>query len=160
ATPGRNRRDARNLRGDWAAIELRQHHRAAASARRRRGVQDLLRHGVAGGGEELSAIEPDARGAVQRLHDGDRLRLLMVFAPSGHVEHGPADGARARNNTRRRRAFPARPSRDAAENALRYLIRRLTSAERPGLLHNRNSRRGTGLLTSSRLGLIFENGAG
>ena len=136
--------DARNLRGDRAAAELRQHHRAAASARRRRRVQDLLRHGVAGGGDELPAIEPDAGGSVQRLHDRDRLRLLVVFAPSRHVEHGPADGARARNDTRRGRTFSARPYRDAAENALRCLIRRLTSAERPGLLHNRNSRRRDG----------------
>ena len=38
---------------DRPAAELRQHHRAAAAARHRRRVQDLLRHGVAGGQTDL-----------------------------------------------------------------------------------------------------------
>ncbi len=39
------------------------------------------------------AVEPDPRRLLQRLRDRHRLRQPMVFAPSGHVEHGQADGA-------------------------------------------------------------------
>ena len=49
---------------------------------RRRRLQDLLRHGVAFGRDELPAIEPDARRLLQRLHDGHRLRQPVVLAPS------------------------------------------------------------------------------
>ena len=48
------------------AAQLRQHHRAAAAARHRRRVQDLLHHGVAGRTDRPAAIEPDARGVLQR----------------------------------------------------------------------------------------------
>ena len=41
-------------------------------------------------GDQLPAIEPDPRRPVQRLHDGHRLRQPMVFAPPGHLEHGPS----------------------------------------------------------------------
>ena len=102
---------------DRARTQLRQHHRLAAVARRRRRVQNLLRHGVEGGGDELSPVEPDPRGLLQRLRHRHRLRQPVVLAPSGHLEHGQADGALAGNDALRRRPVPARPPGDAAEES-------------------------------------------
>ena len=62
----RRRGHARDLRADRHAAQLRQHHRVAAAARRRRGVQDLLHHGVAGRADRPAAVEPDARRVLQR----------------------------------------------------------------------------------------------
>ena len=107
---------------DRPAAQLRQHHRAAAAARGRGRVQDLLRHGVAGGRDELPAIAADARGPVQRLHHGHRLRQSVVFASSRHVEHGQADGARAGDDALGRRAVPARVAGDAKQAQYTFFI--------------------------------------
>ena len=101
---------------DRAAAQLRQHHRLAAVARRRRRVQNLLRHGVEGGGDEVSPIEPHASRLLQRLCDCHRLREPVVFAPSRHLEHGQADGVGAGDDAFRRRTVPAGPPRDPAED--------------------------------------------
>ena len=74
------------------------------------------------GEHKFLAVEPDAGGFLQRLHDRHRLRLLVVFAPSGHVEHGQADGAVARDDALRGRPVPARPSGHAEEVPRRRLI--------------------------------------
>ena len=87
--------------------QLRQHHRAAAAARPRRCVQDLLHHGMAGGADRSVAVEPDARGVLQRLHHRDGVRQPVAVEPSRHVEHGQADGARARHHDVRGGAVPA-----------------------------------------------------
>ena len=116
AADGRHRQYARDLRGHRAAAQLRQHHRLAAVARRRRRVQNLLRHGVEGGGDEVSPIEPHASRLLQRLCDCHRLREPVVFAPSRHLEHGQADGVGAGDDAFRRRTVPAGPPRDPAED--------------------------------------------
>src|SRR5277367_1472816 len=119
AADGRHRQYARDLRGHRAAAQLRQHHRLAAVARRRRRVQNLLRHGVEGGGDEVSPIEPHPSRFLQRLCDCHRLREPVVFASSRHLEHGQADGARAGDHAFRRRTVPAGPPRDPAEDPCR-----------------------------------------
>ena len=67
------------------------------------------------GETKLPAIEPYARGLLQRLHDGYRLREPMVLSSPGHIEHGQADGAVAPDDARGRRHLPAGSARDAAE---------------------------------------------
>ena len=89
------------------AAQLRQHHRAAAAARRRRRLQDLLHHGVAGRADRPAAIEPDPRGDLQRADHRDRVRQPVAVEPSRHVEHGQADGARARHHHGGGGAVPA-----------------------------------------------------
>ena len=111
----RHNRHARDLRGDRAQAEFRQHHRAAAFAGRRRRVQNLLRHGVAGGRAQFFAIEPDAGGLLQRLHHRHRLRQPVVFPPSWHLEHGQADGPVAGDDPFRGGIVPARPAGDAEQ---------------------------------------------
>ena len=115
AFAGRHSRHARNLRGDRAQAEFRQHHRPAAVIGRRRRVQNLLRHGVAGGRAQFLAVEPDAGGILQRLHDRHRLRQPVVFAPSRHVEHGQADGFVAGDDALGRGAVPACSFGDAEQ---------------------------------------------
>ena len=103
----RHHRHARNLRGDRAQAEFRQHHRAAAVARRRRRVQNLLCHGVARRGAQFLAVEPDAGRLFQRLHDRHRLRQPVAFASPGHIEHGQTDGLGAGHDPLRGRPVPA-----------------------------------------------------
>ena len=67
-------RDARDLRLDRHAAELREHHRLAAASGRRRRVQNLLHHGLAIGPHELASIKPDARGDLERVNDCDGVR--------------------------------------------------------------------------------------
>ena len=61
-------------------------------ARRRRGVQDLLHHGLARGADQPAAVGAHARRDVQRADDGDRLRQPVVFQPSRDIQHGQAVG--------------------------------------------------------------------
>jgi hypothetical protein len=44
------------------------------------------------------AVEPHAGGDVQRVHHRDCVRQPVAVEPSGHVEHGKVDGARARHH--------------------------------------------------------------
>ena len=111
------RRHAGNLRVDRHAAEFRQHHRAAAVARRRRGVQDLLHHGLARRADQPVAIGADARRDVQRLHHGDRVRQPVVLQPPRHVEHGQAVGDFADDDDGGRGALSAHPDGQAAARA-------------------------------------------
>ncbi len=90
---GGGRGDAGNLRADRDAAQLRQHRRTAAAAGRRRRLQDLLRHGVAGRQNESAAIEPDTRDLFQRADHGHRVRQSVVIESSRHRQHGQAAGA-------------------------------------------------------------------
>ena len=108
------RRHAGNLRVDRHAAEFRQHHRAAAVARRRRGVQDLLHHGLARGADQPFGIGADAGRDVQRLHHGDRVRQLVVLQPPRHVQHGQAVGDLADDDDGGRGAVSAHPDGQAA----------------------------------------------
>jgi hypothetical protein len=90
---GRGGGDARDLRAVRFCAQLREHHRVTRAARRGRRVQDLLRDGVAKRGNQLPAIEPHARGVLQRPHDCDGLRQSLAVPASRHVEHGQAAGA-------------------------------------------------------------------
>ena len=70
--------------------QLRQRHRAAAAVRHRRRVRHLFRDGLARGRSGPSAIEPDARGHLQRADHGVRLRHAVAVEPSRHRKHGRA----------------------------------------------------------------------
>ena len=145
AFAGRHNRHARNLRGDRAQAEFRQHHRPAAVIGRRRRVQNLLRHGVAGGRAQFLAVEPDAGGVLQRLHDRHRLRQPVVFAPSRHVEHGQADGAVAGDDALSRGAVPACSFGDAEQIPSRRVIN-ATKVQMAVLWQKGDSRRRAALL--------------
>ena len=107
AAAGGGRGDAGNLRADRTAAQLRQHRSIAAAARRRRRVQDLLRHRMAVRQDEPAAVEPDARDIFQRDDDGDRVRQPVAVEPSGHREHGQASGIVAGHHARRGAAVSA-----------------------------------------------------
>ena len=111
------RRHAGNLRAGRPAAELRQHHRFAAVARRRRGVQDLLHHGVARRADQSAAIGAHPRGDVFRLHHGDRFRQPVVFQPSRNVEHGQIAGDLAVDDDGRGGGVPAGADGQAARTA-------------------------------------------
>ena len=149
AFAGRHNRHARNLRGDRAQAEFRQHHRAAAFVGRGRRVQNLLRHGVAGGRAQFLAVEPDAGCVLQRLHDRHRLRQPVVFAPSRHVEHGQADGAVAGDDALSRGAVPARSFGDAEQIPSRRVIN-ATKVQMAVLWQKGDSRRRRGSASLSR----------
>ena len=74
------------------------------------------------GEHNFLAVEPDAGGLLQRLHDRHRLRQPVVFASSGHLEHGQADGAVARDDALRRRPVSAGPAGDAKQVPSRRVI--------------------------------------
>ena len=135
--------------------QLRQHHRAPAAAGRRRRVQNLLRHGVAGGGDELSPIEPYAGRLLQRLRDRHRLRQPVVFAPSGHFEHGQAHGAVAGDDALRRRAVPASPPGDPAEEPCGVTAGPAADEKMSRVWQKGDSRRAIALLTFVRAGSGF-----
>ncbi len=99
-----------NLRADRDAAQFRQHRRAAAAARHRRRVQDLLCDGMALGPNQPSAVEPDARDFLQRDDHGDRVRQPVAIQSSRYLEHGQAAGAVAIDDARRGVAVSARPN--------------------------------------------------
>ena len=80
--------DARNLPYHRFAIELRQYHRPAAVVRYRRGVQYLFCRVLARGHRQSSAVEPDARGCLQRADHRIGFRVALAVKPSGHRQHG------------------------------------------------------------------------
>ena len=84
----RRRRDAGDLRPDRHAAEFCQHHRIAVAAGRRRGLQDLLHHGLALGPHESAAIESDARGDLECLDHGNGLRKPVAVAAPGTSSMG------------------------------------------------------------------------
>ena len=93
---GRRRRDLGAVRHSRHPAQLRQYHRAAAAARRRCRLQDLLHHGVAGRENAPAAVEPHPRGDLQRDDDRVGLRQSLALRKSGHLEHGRNDGSCAR----------------------------------------------------------------
>ena len=107
AVIARWRRDARNLRADRAAVEFRQYHRAAGSARRRRRFQNLLRACLAAGRNEPSGFAIDTRRHFQRHDHRDGFRESVVLKPSRNVEHGRIAGAVARHDACCSRAVSA-----------------------------------------------------
>ena len=107
AAIGGGRGDAGNLRADRDAAQLRQYRRAAAVARRRRRLQDLLCHGLAVGQNQSAAVEPDAGDIFQRDDDGDRVRQPLAVESPGNGEHGQTSGALAPDDARRGAAVPA-----------------------------------------------------
>ena len=106
------------------AAQLRQHHCAAAAARRWRGVQDLLRARLERRGDEPARLVADARRRVQRDDDGDRLRQPMAVQSSRNVEHGQALEPVARHHARRGRAVSADPDGTAPATARKRNERR------------------------------------
>ena len=107
AVIARWRRDARNLRADRAAVEFRQYHRAAGSARRRCRFQNLLRACLAAGRDESSGFAIDTRRHLQRHDHRDGFREPVVLKPSRNVEHGRIAGAVARHDACCSRAVSA-----------------------------------------------------
>jgi hypothetical protein len=101
--------NAGNLRSHRPSAQLCQYHRLAAAARRRRRLQDLLRHGVEGGPNQPAAIQPDPRRLLQRHDHGDCVRQPVDVEPPRHVEHGQAAGAVVGVHARCGGAVPARP---------------------------------------------------
>jgi hypothetical protein len=89
----RRRRHPRDLRARRACPELRQHHRPSLVAGRRRRVQDLLHHGLAGRKDRPVAVGLDPRRRLQRHDQCDRVRKHVGIELSRHVEHGEIDGA-------------------------------------------------------------------
>ncbi len=69
---------------DRVAAQFRQHRRAAADARRRRRLQDLLCNGLALRQNKSAAVEPDASNLFQRADHGHRLRQPVAVKSSGH----------------------------------------------------------------------------
>ncbi len=61
-----------------------------------------------------AAVEPDARGVLQRADHRDGVRQPVALEPSGHVEHGQAARAVAAHDACRRRAVPAGADGQAA----------------------------------------------
>ena len=80
--------DPGQLRGAAHEAQFRQHHRPAAAAGHRRRLQHLFRGGVAGGGEELPAIQPDAGGDLFGPDHGVRLWHAVAQQASRHRQHG------------------------------------------------------------------------
>src|SRR5262249_17521717 len=76
-------------------------------------------HCVALGGDELPAIEPDARHPLQRLHNGHRFWESVFLTSPGYVEHGQADGPVAPDDARGRGHLPAGSDGDAKAEAPR-----------------------------------------
>ena len=93
---------------DEFRAQLREHHRFAGSARRRRGVQDLLRHGVAARRKQFSRVGAHAGGVLQHAPDGDCLRQSLAVKSAGHIKHGQAAGALSCLHAHVRGAVPAR----------------------------------------------------
>jgi len=60
----------------------------------RRGVQDLLHHGLASGKDASAAISAHPRGDIQRHDHGNRIRQSVGVTIPRPVEHGQADGPR------------------------------------------------------------------
>ena len=118
AAAARRRGDAGDLRPHQSAAQFRQHHRAAAAARRRRRLQDLLRDGVAGGPDQPAAVEPDARGVLQRDDHRHGVRQPVDVEPPGHVQHGQAAGALAHLHACGGGAVSARPHGPAAREGV------------------------------------------
>ncbi len=113
--PPRSRRRHPGAHGAARRVaEFRQRHCAAAVARRRGGVQDLLYHGLANRPDEPAAVNPDARGIFQRADDGNGVRQPLALQTAGHVEHGQADGSVAGLHAGRRGSVPAGPYGAAA----------------------------------------------
>ncbi len=88
AAVGGGRGDAGNLRADRDAAQLRQHRRAAIAARCRRGLQDLLRHGVARRQNESAAVEPDAGDIFQCADNRHGVRQPVAIESSRNRQHG------------------------------------------------------------------------
>ncbi len=72
--------DARQLRGDRPAAELRQHHRAAAAVRHRRRLPHLLRDVVALRRLAPPDLQPGAGGVLLGADHGDRIRQPLALA--------------------------------------------------------------------------------
>ena len=98
-----------NLCIDGHGAQLRQHHRPAAAARRRRCVQDLLHPGMARRKNRIAAIQPDPGRDLQRHDQCGRFWQHVVIELSRHVKHGKDDGARAALHDGSRRAVSAGP---------------------------------------------------
>ena len=113
ASAARRRRDAGNLCPDRHAAQFREYHRAAAAARRRRGIQDLLHHGLAVGTEKPAAVKSHPRRHLERAHDRDGIWKPLAFEASRHVEHGQAARAVAGVYVGRRGAISARAHGEA-----------------------------------------------
>src|SRR5205823_2757348 len=82
------RSDPRTDRADRRAAQLRQCDRLAPVARCRRGVQDLLHHGMAARRHQPAAVDPHPRRAFQRADDGNSIWEPVAIEPAGPVQHG------------------------------------------------------------------------
>jgi hypothetical protein len=76
------------------------------------------------GGDELPAIEPNARHPLQRLHNGHRFREPVFLTSPGYVEHGQADGPVAPDDAGGCSHLPAGADGDATAEAPRLMKRR------------------------------------
>ena len=124
APAARRRRDAGNLCPDRHAAQFREYHRAAVAARRRRGFQDLLHHGLAVGTEKPAAVKSHPRRHLERAHDRDGIWKPLAFEASRHVEHGQAARAVAGVYVGRRGAISARAHGEAPRRQGLVSIRR------------------------------------
>ena len=107
----------RDLGADGAgrpAAQFRQHHCLAAAPRRRRCLQDLLRAGMAGRGNQPAFFIAHSRRAVQRADHCLGFCQSLAVQSSRDVEHGQAAQPVADHNSDRCRAFPADPHGSAA----------------------------------------------
>ena len=96
ANPASCRRSchARNLRARKIPTQLRKYHCAAGAAWHRRGIQDLLRDGMATRAEQFSrSRSADAGGVLQHALDRHRLRQSVAVESAGDIEHGQTIGA-------------------------------------------------------------------
>jgi hypothetical protein len=89
------------------AIKLCEHYCVAASARRRRRVQNLLHHSLARREDRIVTIRPDPSGDLQRHDQRGSLWKHVGIELSGHFEHGADDGSRAGLHDGRCRALSA-----------------------------------------------------
>ena len=72
-SPRRRSRHPRNLRTHEISAQLREHHRIASVARRRRCVQDLLRNRMEAGAKQFPAVSTHPGGVLQHASDRDCL---------------------------------------------------------------------------------------
>jgi hypothetical protein len=84
ATDRSRRGDPRTDRADRRTAQLRQCDRLAPVARSRRGVQDLLHHGMAARRRQPAAVDADPRRGFQRADDGNSIREPVAIEPAGH----------------------------------------------------------------------------